>query len=238
MVLTVLDYAVLLVTALRWLIGFSFTPLLRRNREPALRFLTLHVYLNAVAGFFVLSFLPRYSWVAAILGLPAQLLLILFIRAAFHQGRQSWYGVWMGLSLLGQSASLGLALAQVPWAPVFSQAVSVLVWGWHCQSAWEAYRRVAPDPYLPDWVKRRYQLVVAYAFLFQAQPFVMGLNALLGGQLPGALITVAMVSALASLVIMYLAWGMPEPFRRYLNRHYRSPQVEEALRALAEQEKL
>ena len=50
------------------------------------------------------------------------------------------------------------------------------------------------------------------------------------------------LTMMASVVLQYLAWGMPGPLKRYLNRNYHAPAglqgmtEEELLRAMEEQE--
>jgi hypothetical protein len=94
---------------------------------------------------------------------------------------------------------------------------------------WQSYKLIRADKSVEDWIKARYTLVLAYLFVVLVTPLltVMGIashfflfittildSLALGFVVHGSLITF--------VVLEYLAWVMPQGYRRFLNRRYQS----------------
>jgi hypothetical protein len=108
----------------------------------------------------------------------------------------------------------------------------VIPWLWYLWAAVAAYRPIAADRAVEDWVKSRYQMMMLYCALA-----ILGYLLLIGSHVSG-LDALAPVIAIVALVMQWLVWMMPERFRQWLNRRYQPVVNQQQLEALTEDELL
>lgn len=158
----------------------------------------------------------------------SEIALILFVQTTFYQGRRSIMPVLMTLAGLGLVGGVyGNAVGNFELSAWLVYPNAILVWAWHAVAAYQAYRGIAGERYTEDWVKARYQLMIAYSILDC-------LGAIFGTLLTsgvwvasiGSLIVVAI--NVSSVTIQILVWVMPGWFHRWLNRNNQSIQMEMA----------
>jgi hypothetical protein len=220
-----------IMMVLRLGIGLILLRLALNPRSRNLHWLAACFYLN----FFVL-FLTG-SVVSQAVVIAIQICLAMFTHTTFYRDRRSPIRWVIGALLLGGGASLYL------WQPVPGNigmrlmfAICALNWSWHALVAWQVWRKLTPDRMIEDWIKARYAMVVAYAammsllFLYPLLPMRGGSMVFYRWAFP--------VTMVASVVLQYLAWGMPGVLRRFLNRNYRRPAGYEQVRGMTEEDVL
>jgi hypothetical protein len=156
--------------------------------------------------------------------------LIMFVTTTFYQKRRSPTEWFLGITVVAIVGTFyGLALspsaAQLNPLVISLQVAVVANWGWHGWAGYQAWRRVAKECTVEDWVKARYQLVIWYSichwltgilyFAMQAAPAA----SLLGQILPAAML----LCNIGGVILAYLAWAAPHGFYRWLNRNYKPP---------------
>jgi hypothetical protein len=225
MTLTSILFVILLL--LRIVIAVLLTRTgLRREARPVLWLAGLF-YLNIVyslSGTGLVVF-PQ-SLVLIFQGL-SQVCLVFFVHNTFYNNRRSPMPIFLGITILLDA--LGIFFVASNTSFLISATVSsffllsvagLMNWTWHAAAAREGYHTLADDKHVQDWVKSRYKLMIAYCLLFLIPvalvPFV--------SVLPPLIALMMFLLAFAVLVVQYLVWGMPEPFRRWLNRNYVAPQ--------------
>jgi hypothetical protein len=213
------------------------------NNANNLNWLALVFFINAVGLPFAssagnpLGATPASLWIFAGCVCLAQLALLLFIQATFYQNRKSPAEWFLGAIIVAIVATLyGLAISALPhqqsvWTAT-SQFAICLLWGWQAWASYQAWRGVAKEKTVEDWVKGRYQLVIWYSlfqFVGDSAGFVLMVAAAPGmlGGLPSSLGPIALVCNIASVVLAYLAWAAPAGYYRWLNRNYKPPEVKE-----------
>jgi hypothetical protein len=147
----------------------------------------------------------------------AQVLVVMFTHSTFYQGRKSPFPVFLALSLVAGVVDI------LWWASAASSIslISLMVtvnWAWHAVVAYQAYRQVADEKYVEDWVKARYRLMIVYCALL-ASTGLMFLVYVLPSTSAGIQSLVGLLT-LVGVVLQFLVWVMPERFRQYLNRNY------------------
>jgi hypothetical protein len=226
-----------ILLVLRFGIGLILFRLALNPKFRNLHWLAAVFYLN-----FLLLFLrgPGMRVVAMVLIVVIQICLAMFTHTTFYKNRRSPVGWVIGGLVLGGVVSLYLSQRYPGFLGIrVLQMTNVANWFWHALTAWLVWRKLRPDQTIEDWIKARYVLVVAYAlamsaiYLFPARQ--------------SSLPSVRMASNavfVVSLVLQYLAWGMPGFFRRFLNRNYQASAAvaqaqnmteEDVLRALEKQ---
>jgi len=225
-----------IMMALRLGIGLILLRLALRGSRN-LHWLAACFYLNFLVLFLTA---PNLRLVSQTVLVVIQVCLAMFTHATFYRNRRSPI-VWVVGVIL---ASGGLALYLVSQAPSSGGFRLLFVtgganWAWHALVAWQARRKLLADRSIEDWIKARYAIIVAYATLM-AVIFVIPLLPLTAGR------TVFFrwvwpVTMMVSVVLQYLAWGMPGPLRRFLNRNYQAPAAlgmteDELLRAMEAKE--
>jgi hypothetical protein len=162
-------------------------------------------------------------------GLLGDLALVSFIHQTFYRDRKSPAWVFIGSALV----IFGLGIGAIPLVefPIFNP----LIWGWLAFGANQAYRRLAGEPYVEDWIKARYRLMVTYSFMLILTALLPLTEFVLAAPVQVAALTILdILLGAAAITLQYLVWVMPESFRKWLNRKQGAPakdQVHE--RALA-----
>lgn len=223
----------------RLIIAVQLTRVGRRQRLSNLFWLAAFFYITAV-GDIILTVSPftgvlkPFFWSAGL----GEVALVMFIHKTFYQDRRSPVLLFMALSLAVLAADIVYAQF-LPYQNPFN-------WLWLIWTGYRAYKRIAANQAVEDWVKARYKLVVAYSVAMLAAPIwsVLSVIAIWVPAVatplyaPTALV-VAQVGILAiatfGIALQYLAWVMPERYRLWLNRNYRSP-VPETEAALTEED--
>jgi hypothetical protein len=153
--------------------------------------------------------LPVFGIFQCLFGLLGDLAMVLFVQQTFYRDRKSpsWFFILSALGVFGVGLSLVFQLRD---EPVFNP----FVWGWLASVALRAYRQLAADPHVEDWIKARYRLVITYSFMLMASvalPLALGLY-------PAAIPPANMLISAIAIFLQYLVWVMPEGFRKWLNR--------------------
>jgi hypothetical protein len=166
-----------------------------------------------------------------------QICLAMFTHTTFYQNRRSPIRWVIAGIVLGGAASLYL---WIRYPQVGGLRVMFLIgaanWFWHAWVAWRAWQKLRRDQAIEDWIKARYALVVAYALLMGVL-FVFPL--FLMGQATGVYYSWAWpLTVSVSAVLQYLAWGMPDALRRFLNRNYKAPAAFGDMAGMTEEELL
>jgi hypothetical protein len=203
--------------------------------------------LHWLAACFYLNFLvlflmaPQLVVVGQAVVILIQVCLAMFTHTTFYQNRRSPIGWVLAALLVGGGATL-YGLSQSPIGargrfdglrPIF--LIAGANWSWHALAAWQARRRLRFDATIEDWIKSRYSIVVAYAVLMS----VLFLIPLLPGPAGIAFYQWAWpLVMMVSVVLQYLAWGMPGALKRYLNRNYRPPAALQHAQNMTEEELL
>jgi hypothetical protein len=237
---TLINGLLVVYTVMRLWIGLTLFNTARKNRLTNLYWLALVFGLNVIQVPFApsvgnpLGNLPGLSlWLFNATQLVIAGALAAFTQTTFHLHRKSPLGWLLAMYVVLVPVGLyGLAVSpsnfiQAPgvaaiWVP------SLLIWAWHGDAALRAYQGVAHDPTVEDWVKARYTMMVAFSALTVISASTGVFRVILAGGGGGSLIgngmgLVNLVCQLFSVSLQFLAWVMPNGFRRWLNRHYQPP---------------
>jgi hypothetical protein len=215
----------------------------RQNRLTSLSWLAGSFVLFAFAVAFAptagnpLGSLPASLWMYLVLGILMLFATIQFVAETFYQNRKSltaWIWsfavVMSGITLYGAALSTS-NVQQHPLVGAF-QVFLCMIFAWQGWAGYQAWRGVASEKMVEDWVKGRYQLVVGYSLCqFIASLCSMARVLVAGGStgtaLGGILAIVSLLTNTGMVVLAYLAWAAPQGFYRWLNRNYRSVEMKE-----------
>lgn len=225
----------LIITILRLVLAIQLTVVARQKDMRNLLWLSVYFYatfffdiflnLNAtthtmvnVGGMTLYIFSALYS-LAYLVG---DIALISFIRLTFYRDRKSPYLFYLGSALA--FFIIGLVVAFTTASSV-TAPFNPFIWVWLTSAAYQGYRQIADKP-VEDWVKARYQLMLAYAIplllvALLSIPVAMG-----AGQIISIL---GILISIPAFILQYLVWAMPANFRRYLNRNYVAATEEEIM---------
>jgi len=184
-----------------------------------------------------LALVSASLWLLVAFGLLSVFATIQFVSETFYRNRAS-PAPWMrGVAVvLGALALYGVVLSpsvlqQHPLAALLQVVICVL-FGWQGWAGYQAWRGVAHQKTVEDWVKGRYQLVIWYS----GCQIVAGLASavrivLVGGGATGGLgslmALVALVANFGVVALSYLAWAAPAGFYGWLNRNYKAVEMRE-----------
>ena len=246
----ILLYALIL---LRVWIGVALFNSARKNKLSNLYWLVLMFGVTIIAVAFAavvgnpLGDLPVISlWM--FVGFPALFswVLVFFVHTTFYTGKKSPIAWMLGAYAVLALASLyGVVVStsnfdQSPWTSAFN-LTQMLLWGWHGWAAWQAYQGVSRERAVEDWVKARYWMMVAYSVVLVLAAAasivrVVGAGGSSASALGNAMSLVSLVGQILSVGLQFLVWVMPESFRKWLNRNFKSPIAGGAFPELSEQE--
>jgi hypothetical protein len=184
-----------------------------------------------------LGLLPLSFWLFIGLSMVSVAAVIQFVRGTFYRGRPSpapWmWGLWIilaGLSLYGVAVSASPD-QQNPLVAA-GQVLICIIFAWQAWAGYEAWREVAREKTVEDWIKGRYQLVVGYSLC----QFVASLGSIVrilgagggsGNALGASMALVTLGFNIAVVGLSYLAWAAPAGFYRWLNRNYSAVEVKD-----------
>ncbi len=188
-----------------------------------------------LAGYFLLSgVFTVFSTTNLMIYTPAYgltlICLAVFTDRTFYRGSSSpiWFMIGVVIvSTIGAWVAAPSAQANPTgaWAwPILSGVGALLVDTWHLLAGWQAYQGITHDNLVEDWIKSRYRYIIFYSVMMILTAFATILRPLF--TIDGALESwqaLAVLPPLLVVIFQYMAWGMPEWFRRFLNRNYKPP---------------
>lgn len=214
-------------TILRGIIALALTRvILRRPEMRNLRWLAVVFYGNALTGFFQQTAIGQAAFILI------QAALAMFVHETFYKDRPSPVLVFLFASIFGQLPGV-IALATGGQSSSMSPASPIVLnWLWHAVAGYQAYQAISGNRFVEDWVKGRYQMMVGYSLVIALPLIVL---AFLPKPAPSWTGFIFPTCLIVSIILQYLVWGMPDFFRRWLNRNYQSP-VPETEAAMTEEE--
>lgn len=156
--------------------------------------------------------------------------LAMFIHTTFYRDRKSPVYIFLGMVVLAFVVDIyALAVNDLNLAGIMT-IVGFINWTWHLVVARSAYGTVAADPSVENWIKARYRLMIVYIplmMLITMQVTVSYTASIINLVLPPILLPISLIIIIASIVLQFLVWVMPEPFRLWLNREQQTRHEEE-----------
>lgn len=189
-------------------------------------------YISVIGPFSASEYVAHLSYT---IGLTiAQLLVVSFIHTTFYQDRKSPFPIFLVVNLVVGVADTVLAVLSGPAVSLISVMVAIN-WGWHASIAHKAYKQIAGEKSVEDWIKTRYKLMIVYCVLLSLTGLI-----LIGYLVPATMVAIQSLIglfALVGVVLQFLVWVMPAGFRQFLNRNYQVPvQADQDITALSEEE--
>lgn len=228
----------------RLIIAIQLTRVGQRHKLSNLFWLAGFFYITGIGDIFItLSPVTAIIWPFFLAVGLGEVMLVMFIQKTFYQDRKSPYLIFMVIALAIFGASLYMLANQMTFLPYYSP----FNWLWLIWVGYQAYKKIATDQAVEDWVKARYKLIIAYSLAALVAPIYTILT-LLPFVIPSVVawlfaptsILVAQITILVfvtiGIALEYLAWVMPESYRRYLNRNYRAPVPDKVEMELSEEE--
>lgn len=234
----IVNLLIVLLLVVRLIIGVRLIVLARQHRLANIYWLVAQ-FLAIVIG---LPFspvegnpfgnLPISQWVFNLFAMwgGGHLFLLIFTHTTFYQDRPSplrWYLGASGLALALTVYGFFLSESNYHQHPLVAalNIVTILAWGWHIWSAATAIGHLSATQAVEDWVKTRYQLIIAYSIVFLIGAGASFLrNTLAGGAaitpLGNAMALLTLLMQIIGVALQFLVWVMPESFRLWLNRDY------------------
>jgi hypothetical protein len=235
----VLNTLLWVLILLRLVIGIRLVFLARQNNLQNIYWLAAQYFLVSIGlaflttegnpfGYFSISL-----WVYNMFGfLLTQPTIIAFNQTTFYQGRKSpirWYiGVYALCMIVGLYGLVNSESVNNP-NPLLAFFVisNLLLWAWHGWCSYHAYRAVSKVKVVEDWIKARYQLIVAYSIILVISAVINFTRTYFLGTTTGLLAsTMGILSLIANIAVVslqFLTWVMPAGFRNWLNRNYQMP---------------
>jgi hypothetical protein len=229
------NFLLLATILLRLIIGIRLVILARQNNLPNVYWLAAQFFLFIIGVLFAptagnpLGNLPVSLSIFTVVGvLLAQIVILAFNHTTFYQGRKS--PLWWFVGAFAIFATIGLyglinSESNYNQSPLlaFPHIMTILAWGWHGWNAFQALKGISKEEAVENWVKARYQLVIAYSVVliiaaggsFIRNYFAAGTAT---NPLGNAMAILALVAQIVAVSLQFLAWVMPESFRLWLNR--------------------
>lgn len=178
------DIFILVNVAMSLFVAIWLTQAWRQKNMQNLLWLAILFYSNAVFNLTALTSLNvPYTLFNVIkitpLGIPfgfrigafiSQFSLVMFITQTFYQGKKSPFNLFRGMTVAVIASGLILTLlvmntstfANYDWLAYGGISLMTIAnWGWHTFAAYRGYAAITGDAYVEDWVKTRYQLMIA-----------------------------------------------------------------------------
>lgn len=212
-------YLLVILIFTRLIIAVQLTRAARRKALPNLLWLAAFFYLTStgdVALFFGLT------WIFGLgVGL-GEIVMVMFIHQTFYRDRRSPYLIFLAIALADTVINF-----QISFDGSSLLVFSPFNWLWLMIVAYQSYKQIAADKSVEDWIKARYKLIIAYSVAALGTPMLtlLGLVAplfpLAAAVLESLILAFVILGSLVTFVVLeYLAWAMPEAYRRFLNRNY------------------
>jgi hypothetical protein len=159
------------------------------------------------------------AWIFNLGFIAGHFCLTMFIHTTFYRGRKSPVFIVLGIFVVALVANIYLLSIDNPSLATVVAGVSLINWIWHLIVARSAYAAIANDPSVEKWIKARYRLMIVYVILITLSSIqVVISNTSLASLIPAFVIPFSILLVLGSIVLQFLVWVMPEPFRLWLNR--------------------
>ncbi len=229
-----------ILVAARLIIAIQLTRVGRRHQLPNLFWLAGFFFITGIGDiFFTFAPITTVIWPFFLSVGLGEVVMVMFIQKTFYQDRKSPYLIFMVIALVFLVANMTIAL--------FIAFFSPFNWLWLIWVGYQAYKKIATNPMVEDWIKARYKLVIAYSIVALAAPLytilsfmafgIPSLAAWLFNETNGPLAgVVILVFTTIGIALEYLAWVMPEGYRNYLNRNYQPPAQDTPELELSEEE--
>jgi hypothetical protein len=157
--------------------------------------------------------------------------LAMFIHTTFHRKRSSPLNIVLivlGLAFLVQIYAF---IVNNPGLAGVMSLSGLVTWGWHFVVARSAYTKIVNDSNVERWVKARYRLMMVYVVMMMLPTIQLGIftsNPSLS--FVPIILIIGLLAIIGSVILQFLVWMMPEPFRLWLNREPQSHtrQIEQA----------
>ena len=219
---------------LQLITGIQLFIVARRNNLPNLFWLSVAFLASAVGVIFVdfnnnpLGNLDISKWIINGFIFLINLMLIQFIRTTFYKNKPSPHRIFEGVHLLlgamgfyGLSQSGNDSFSLSPYVASLSTS-NMLVLLWQSAIAAQSLQSISNDDSVEDWVRARYQIIfwhsVTGALYALTNAAWIGLS-ISPGVAAGLMGLVILLTSIITTVLQFLAWVMPEWFRRWLNRN-------------------
>jgi hypothetical protein len=157
----------------RLVIAIQLTRVALRQKLPNLLWLAGFFYITGIGDVFItLSPITMLLWPFNLLVGLAEIVMVMFIQKTFYRDRKSPFLIFMILALVVFAFALynafflefnGVHYSGLPYYSPFN-------WIWLILVGYQAYKKIAADPVVEDWVKARYKLVIAYSLAAFAAP--------------------------------------------------------------------
>ncbi len=154
--------------------------------------------------------------------------LAMFIHTTFYRNRKSPIYVVLGLVVVAFAVDIyALVVNDLNLAGIMTM-VGQVTWIWHLVVALSAYRAIALDASVENWVKARYRLMIVYIPMMMLITLqVTASSTILSSSMPRILLPIGLLIIIASIILQFLVWVMPEPFRLWLNREQQARPAQE-----------
>ncbi|HEX2997214.1 MAG TPA: hypothetical protein VHP14_20495 [Anaerolineales bacterium] len=221
----------------RFIIAVQLTRVGRRQKLPNLLWLAAFFYITGTGDIFItLSPMTKLLWPFFLAVGLGEVMLVMFIHKTFYQDRKSPYLIFMVIAL--GILVVDLISLRVNPTTTYLPHYNPFNWLWLIWVGYQAYKKIATNPAVEDWVKARYRLIIAYSLAALAAPLYSIISIVpYISQSFGAWFyteptgpTIQLIAQVGILVFVtigialeYLAWVMPENYRKWLNRNYHSP---------------
>lgn len=226
-----------ILVAARFIIAVQLTRVGRRQKLPNLLWLAAFFYTTGMGDIFItLSPMTGLLWPFFLAVGLGEVMLVMFIHKTFYQDRKSPYLIFMVIAL--SILVVDLVSLRVNPEQTYLPHYNPFNWLWLIWVGYQAYKKIAANPAVEDWVKARYRLIIAYSLAALAAPLYSIISIIpYVSQSFGAWFyteptgpTIQLIAQVGILVFVtigivleYLAWVMPENYRKWLNRNYQSP---------------
>ena len=226
----------------RFIIAVQLTQVGRRQKLPNLLWLAAFFYITGIGDIFItLSPTTNLLWPFFLAVGLGEVMLVMFIHKTFYQDRKSPYLIFMVIAL--GILVVDMVLLRVNPEQTYLPHYNPFNWLWLIWVGYQVYKKVANNPAVEDWVKARYRLIIAYSLaalvapLYSITSLIPYISQDFGawfytGTTGPIIQLVAQVGILAfvtiGIVLEYLAWVMPERYRKWLNRNYQPPMQDKA----------
>lgn len=206
----------------------------RRNNLPNLFWLSAAFIASAIGVIFVdfgnnpLGKLNISKWMINGFIFFINLILIQFIRTTFYKNKPSPHRIFEGVHLIlgvlgfyGLSQSGNDSFSLSPYVASLSIS-NMLVLLWQSVIAVRSLQSISDDDSVEDWVRARYQLIFWHSItgaiyaLTNAAWIALSISP---GVVAGLMGLVILLTSIITTILQFLAWVMPEPFRKWLNRN-------------------
>jgi hypothetical protein len=236
-----MSFILWILLAARLAIALQLTGVSIRKKLPNLMWLAGFYYVTCIGDVFFTIF-PMYWLFGLGIGL-GEIAMVLFIHQTFYRDRKSPYLVFGAIAVLFTFVDVYFPMTS-PRFPFYSP----FNWIWLIVVGTQAYRQIAPEKTIDDWIKSRYRLVTYYSALALVAPiqsliliiyylFPSEVSFIYNHPLFAAYNYFVVGVTILVVALEYLAWVMPQAFMHFLNRNYRGPAIDDLrIQELSEEE--